>query len=101
MKNMKIATETAGLPDAAAFRQWLFDALVALNLSASSVSVALGLGKNTLSRFLSAPGREVTLGNASRVTAAILAHARAEGVDLPAPPASVSVPAALGVVENA
>lgn len=100
MQVLKTLPDNSGLPDAATFRQWLFDALVALKLSASSVSMALGLGKNTLSRFLSAPDREVTLGVASKVTGALLDHAQAQGVELSPPPAAVLRVVGLGGAEN-
>ncbi|EAU45090.1 hypothetical protein [Salipiger bermudensis] len=70
------------LPEPAEFRAWLADALLALKLRPTGYGPALGLGKNTLSHFLSKPGRDLNLGTASLLARDLVARAAVEGVVL-------------------
>ncbi|MCA0851218.1 hypothetical protein [Salipiger thiooxidans] len=70
------------LPDPEAFRSWLQHALTALSLSPAGYGPSLGLGKNTLGHFLSVPGRDLTLGTASKVVADLRSRAERDGVDI-------------------
>lgn len=79
-------TDPDTLPDPDAFREWLRQALVALQLKPSGYGVKLGLGRNTLTHFLGSPGRDLTLGVASRIVPDIRARAAAAGVEVPALP---------------
>jgi len=70
------------LPDPAEFRAWLAAALLALELRPTGYGPALGLGKNTLSHFLSKPGRDLNLGTASLLARDLVARAALEGITL-------------------
>lgn len=73
----------SSLPDAPAFRAWVQSGMEETGASATSISAALGLGKNTLSQFLAKPERSVSLCTASAVAKYLIDLAHLSGVDLP------------------
>lgn len=65
------------------FRAWVQDCLAALNISATSVSTELGLGRNHVSDFLRDPAKDIRLAVAHGITCKLREKAHDKGTALP------------------
>lgn len=71
------------LPTSAVLRPWMQDALALVEVSAGSLARELGLSRNTLYNFLSAPDRTINLDTAQAVVARLRYKAILLQVSLP------------------
>lgn len=79
----KINQSAKSLPTPETFRVWLESALKTLKVSAYTIAVDLGLGRNTVATFLSNGRADIRLSTAKALQAELSRRAAACGAALP------------------